>query len=104
MEMGTDRKSPGETISKNLMEIVVMDKLKEAKDSLDCCKCDGCMMDIATYVLNRLPPKYVSTTRGEVFSLLEVLNAQYSAEILILIMEAAQVVREYPRHADAPGK
>jgi competence protein ComFB len=86
------------------MEIVVTDKLKEVKDSLDCCRCDGCMMDIATYVLNRLPPKYVASTRGEVFSLLEVLNAQYSAEILMRIMEASQVIREHPRHAEPPGK
>ncbi len=85
-------------ISKNLMEIVVMDKLKEVKDSLDCCRCEHCMLDIFTYVLNRLPPKYVATEKGDVFSRLDALSAQYTANILTLIFEASRVIRENPRH------
>jgi competence protein ComFB len=78
-----------------------MDKLNEVKDSLDCCRCEHCMLDIATYVLNRLPPKYVATTKGDVFSRLDVLSTQYTASILMLIVEASQVIRANPGHPQA---
>ena len=87
-----------ELVFKNLMEIIVMDKLREVQDDLDCCKCDQCMMDIATYVLNRLPPKYIVTTKGRIFSNLDALSAQHTADILTLIIEASFIVNENPRH------
>lgn len=90
--------NPEKMISKNLMEVVVTSKIEDIKDSLTCCRCDVCMLDIATYVLNRLPPKYVTTTKGDVFSKLDTLSAQYTADILALIAQAARVVAENPRH------
>jgi len=44
-------------VYKNLMEIIVMDKLKEVQDDLDCCKCDQCMMDIANVCFKPASPK-----------------------------------------------
>ncbi len=87
-----------EFIYKNLMEIIVMNKIREMEDELDCCKCDQCVMDIATYVLNRIPPKYIVTTEGRIFSNLEALSAQHIADIITLILEASFLVNESPRH------
>ncbi len=100
MGKNPDWKDPGKLISRNLMEIIVLDKLKEVGDSLECCRCEHCMLDIATYVLNRLPPKYVATTRGDIFSHLEMLSAQYTASILTLVMEASRLISGNPRHLD----
>lgn len=90
-----------EFIYKNLMEIIVMNKIREMKSELDCCKCDQCLMDIATYVLNRIPPKYIVTTKGRIFSNLEALSAQHIADIITLILEASFLVNESPRHLPA---
>jgi Late competence development protein ComFB. len=90
-----------EFIYKNLMEIVVMNKIREMESELDCCKCDQCLMDIATYVLNRIPPKYIVTTKGRIFSNLEALSIQHIADIVTLILEASFLVSESPRHLQA---
>ena len=85
-------------VFKNIMEIIVVDKINEMMNDLDCCKCDQCQMDIASYVLNRLPPKYIVTTKGEIFSNLDLLGVQYTAVIITMIMEAAAVIKKNPRH------
>ena len=92
---------PETIIVKNLMEIVVLDKLNELnelEDGIDGCRCEQCMTDIATYVLNRLPPKYASTTKGDIFSKIDALSTQYNASILMLVGEACRVVNENPGH------
>jgi Late competence development protein ComFB. len=90
-----------EYIYKNLMEIIVMNKIKEMMDDLDCCKCDQCILDIATYVLNRVPPKYIVTVKGRIFANLEALSTQHIANIVTLIIEGSFVVKESPRHLPA---
>lgn len=87
-----------EVILKNMMEILVLEKLDEMSDQLDCCKCEKCRLDIASYALNRLPPKYVATYLGEVYSKLDTLSVQYDADLLNAIYQAAQIVKENPSH------
>ena len=87
-----------EVTLKNMMEILVLEKIDELGDKLDCCKCEKCRLDIATYALNRLPPKYVATYLGEVYSKLDTLSVQYDADLLNAIYQAAQIVNENPSH------
>lgn len=85
-----------EIVLKNYMETLVLDKLDEMIDSLDCCKCPKCRMDIASYALNRLPPKYVASYKGEVYSKYDSLTVQYDADLVNAIYQAAQVVAAHP--------
>ncbi len=86
-------------VLKNYMETLVLDKLDEIGSQLNCCKCDKCRMDIASYALNRLPAKYVATYEGEVYSKLDTLSVQYEADLVNAIYQAAKIVSEHPLHS-----
>lgn len=83
---------------RNLMEDIVIKCLDEILPDLNCCQCDQCRMDIASYALNRLPAKYVVTTQGELLSRIDSLDTQFEASITAKITQAAMVVTHYPRH------
>ena len=83
---------------KNLMESLLLTKMDEVIDKLDCCKCEKCRMDIASYALNRLPPKYVATYEGEVYSKLDTLSIQYETDLLNALFQAAKVISKNPHH------
>ncbi len=83
---------------KNVMEMLVLQKIDSMLDKLDCCNCSLCRMDMAAYVLNRLPCKYVSNLQGELFSKLSVLSLQYDADITALVVMASDIVNNNPRH------
>ncbi len=85
-------------IVKNLMEDIVEKKLDEIFDSLNCCKCDMCRLDILTYTLNRLPPKYVATTQGELLSRIDSLDTSFEMSIVATITSAAEIIKRFPRH------
>lgn len=87
-----------EVVLKNYMETLVLEKLDEVSNKLDCCQCPKCRMDIVSYALNRLPPKYVATYEGEVYSKLDTLSVQYEADLLSALFLAAEVVKNNPRH------
>jgi competence protein ComFB len=87
-----------EVVLKNMMEDLVIEKLDELGDNVNCCKCPKCRMDIVSYALNRLPPKYVASYKGEVYSKLDTLSLQYDADLLNAIYQAAEVVNANPRH------
>lgn len=87
-----------QVVLKNYMETLLMDKLNEVIDQLDCCKCDKCKMDIMSYALNRLPPKYVATYEGQVYSKLDTLSVQYETDLMCALYQAAKVVGTNPHH------
>ena len=91
-------------VLKNYMETLVWEKLDEIIDKLNCCKCEKCRMDIASYALNRMPPKYVATYEGEVYSKLDTLSVQYEADLISAICQAAQIVTEHPMHHLEDGR
>ena len=86
---------------KNVMEDLVLMKLDEVIDKLDCCKCEKCRMDIASHALNRLPPKYVAAEEGGVYSKLDTLSLQYETDMLNALFQAAKIVAAHPRHNDS---
>ena len=54
---------------KNYMEEVVDRKLKELlQDRNDVCQCKHCRLDIMAIALNDLPPRYIVSEKGEVYS------------------------------------
>lgn len=85
-------------ILRNLTEDIVISKLDALMDRLDCCSCDLCRLDIASYALNRLPCKYVATTQGELLSKIALIDTDFTIRITTEIMKAINVIKEHPRH------
>ena len=87
----------------NLTEEVVLERLGEMlerEEFSDVCKDENCLLDMATYALNRLPAKYVATSRGEIFSKTEELEQQHSVDVLSVVTRAIKVVSENENYND----
>ena len=83
----------------NVMESVVETTYEQMKDSLGICTCEQCRNDVMALALNCLPPRYVSTSSGELYSKASnSLNAQSSMDVHKAIAQAAEQVRQNPRH------
>jgi len=83
---------------KNYMEDCVIDLLPKVLDTLDVCKCERCRMDILAYALNELPPKYVVSPKGVIYTKLEVMHMQFDADVTSALAMGAKIVKENPRH------
>ncbi len=90
-----------EFLLRNLTEDIVLRKIDRMKNSLDCCTCEHCRLDIASYALNRLPAKYVATTQGELLSRLDTLEPQFDATVMTVILQGAMLVKLHPRHEES---
>ena len=66
----------------------------------DVCKCDRCKMDIKALALNHLPPKYVVTDMGYVYTKVNELENQFKADITVAVTNALKIIRDNPRHDD----
>ena len=82
----------------NMMEAFVEDELNRMGDSLGCCLCEQCRTDIAAYALNHVPPRYVVTRSGGLISKAETLRTQHLTDVRTALLQAAQVISQYPRH------
>jgi competence protein ComFB len=98
---------------RNLMEDAVkavVDELFEIESKerrLGYCVCDQCRLDVACYVLNRIKPEYIVSSRGLAYSEKEGLDkVQRRADVISLVKEGWAKVTHAPRPtADhgAPG-
>lgn len=84
---------------KNVMEEIVLNKVDEIMKTVDCCKCEQCRLDIASYVLNRVPTRYVATTEGSIISKVDSLDKEFEIQLVTEIAKAIQVVQENPHHS-----
>ena len=80
----------------NLMEDVVIkavntlyDKVKAEKVAWLTCDCENCRLDTVSYVLNRIPPKYVVSGRGVTH------NVEYLASSPPLCQNAKDPAHEF---------
>ena len=62
------------------------------------CKCDKCQLDVMTRVLNRLPPTYVVTLKGNAYTKLASLEEQFKADVDREAVKALNAVTRNPRH------
>lgn len=81
-----------------MMEEIVEKRLAEVLEGVDCCKCEKCRLDMISYALNRLPAKYAVTIQGETLSYLEVMDKQFTTDVLAVITQAVELVRQNPHH------
>lgn len=85
-------------VLKNYMEEIVLNSISDVLKDINMCKCERCMMDIAAKALNDLPPQYVVTKKGEVYSKINNLKVQFEVDVIAAITKAAVLVKRNPRH------
>ena len=83
---------------KNYMEEIVFSMLDDILKNINICKCDVCVMDIVSKALNDLPPQYIVTEKGEVYSKINALRQQFEVDIISAVTKAAVIVNMKPRH------
>ena len=85
----------------NHTEEIVLETLKELinNDEFDdICKCKYCKIDIASYALNRLPARYISSPKGELQTKINEFENQIKVDTISAITKAIKTVSENPRH------
>ena len=83
---------------RNWMEICVTDLMDTVLENLQVCKCSVCQTDIMALTLNALPPKYVATLKGELYTKIDNLHHQHDVNIIAAISKSAAIVSRNPRH------
>lgn len=83
----------------NYLEDVVNDELEELlSETEDICKCQKCKLDIKVWTLNRLPPKYVITDKGRLFTKLKEQDVQFRADVVRELTKAILHISRNPQH------
>lgn len=80
------------------MEEVVFSLIDQVIENMDVCKCERCTMDVAAIALNHLPPKYVNTDQGELYSKVNAFKSQFEVDVISEITRAAMIVGKKPQH------
>ena len=87
-----------EIVLRNLTEDYVMLVYNEISSTLDCCKCNQCRLDMLSYALNRLKPRYVVSSEGELMTRLCEFDYQFETQVMSELTKAARIVKANPRH------
>ena len=86
----------------NVMEQMVNNKLDDLLPKSDCCKCDKCTDDIRAIALNKLPPKYVSSDTGELYTRVRSsMEQQNTMDINFAVLSAIEFVSTHPHHPES---
>lgn len=85
---------------KNYMEDVVFMMIDDVLKNVEVCKCQKCKLDIVALALNNLPPKYLVTEKGELYSKISSLQQQFEVDVISAIIKAAVLVSRAPRHEE----
>jgi len=82
----------------NYMEEIVLDMIDDILTDINMCTCERCKIDVTAKALNDLPPQYIVTRKGEVFSKINNLRAQFEVDVISAITLAAILVKRNPNH------
>ena len=89
---------------KNMMEDNVEETLNRLLPTMpDVCSCSDCKLDMATYALNRLHPKYTRTVKGSILHRFDTASTQVETEILTACVSAINVIGAHPNHEKQPA-
>jgi competence protein ComFB len=88
----------------NLMEEFVTQIVNELYDNLVenkarwiTCSCESCRLDAISYVLNRIPPHYIISGRGVVYTTQMLNDPQLKADVTALSMDAIRIISSVQR-------
>lgn len=87
----------------NYTEVAVKQALPEVlkeyiKNNPETCTCPRCQEDILALTLNQLPPHYVATDEGTIFTQVSFDQIGGKAQVVAAITRAIQQVAANPRH------
>ena len=82
------------------MEDLVDIKLNELMRSAGMCCCERCRADVKALALNNLPPRYVVSICGDVYSHFDAMNVQTQVNITAAVASAIRIVRNSPHHGE----
>ncbi len=82
----------------NHTEDLVLENLKDiiVNDYNHICSCEQCLLDIASFVLSRLPAKYISSSAGNLHTKIAEFEQQYQVDIMTLLTRGIKIVNENP--------
>ncbi len=80
-----------ETVRRSLDEMLMEPNYRDLQ--LD----EKAKLDVLAYALNHLPPKYVVTERGHLFTRVEEMRQQFRTDILVELSKAIEKVRSNPQ-------
>ena len=84
---------------KNMMEDNVEETLNRLLPTMpNICACNECRLDMATYALNRLHPKYTRSVKGSILHRFDTSSQQAETEILTACVSAISVIGAHPNH------
>jgi competence protein ComFB len=83
---------------KNYMEEIVLSAMQDILRDIKVCTCERCRYDIAAKALNDLPPQYIVTQKGEIYSKINNLKSQFEVDVISAITKAAILVKRNPNH------
>jgi competence protein ComFB len=85
----------------NEAERMVLEELEEqlSKDTEGTiCKCEECVLDMAAYALNNVPPAYRASLLGSLYAK-AMDQTEYAEKVKKAVQEAIEVVSKNPNHA-----
>ncbi len=83
----------------NYMEDIVKDTLEDLVSKKgDICKCGKCKLDMMARALNRLPPKYIVSDKGRIFTKLQEVEVQFRADVARELTKAISHITKNPQH------
>ncbi len=84
---------------RNVMEDLVKKAVNEiAPEYPELCICNRCQVDIIALTLNKLGPKYVVSSQGEIQARVELAGRQPQIDILLAVRDAIEQVVARPHH------
>lgn len=83
----------------NYMEDIAANELERLlEDTKDICKCQKCKLDMLAWALNRLPPKYIVSEKGRVFTKITGQNVQFQVDVIRELTKAILYISKKPQH------
>ena len=71
----------------------------------DVCTCDNCKLDIVTYALNHIKPRYYDTKKGFAHTIHDAKGGdQLETDIVLGLTAAIRVVAKKPRHIEEENR
>ena len=91
--------------TENAVRQMFPDVLKDyRKKNPDICTCDLCRDDIMALALNQLPPHYVASEEGTIFTKVSFDQIGGRAQVVAAIAKAIEQVSRNPRHTSSRHK
>lgn len=83
----------------NYMEEAATYELEKLlKDTPDVCKCQKCKLDMLAWALNRLPPKYIVSEKGRIYTKLNEQTVQFQVDVIRELTKAILCISKKPQH------